>query len=321
VVAAIVAVVTGKEAAGRGVTVTSPVAFPPGQRLSGVVVAGSSTGQSFGTWRGRPEQVIVSYVGTRSWAGVVQVAAEGLVSPAGPGVRRVYTVPLIPTDAGASLVAGARGAYDAYWRSLAEQLVVGGQASATLRLGWEMNGTWFAWNGVNDPLAWVGAYRHAVTAMRSVPGQHFAFDWTVALGATDPVPLYPGDRYVDLIGADLYDVSYTTKASNHTAVWDELLSKPYGLSWLAGFAAAHGKRISVGEWGVTERCDGHGGGDDPAFIDRMHAWMDGHDVAYETYFNTLDRSICATFALDGTAFPKAAARYKALFGGITSAGG
>ena len=69
---------------------------------------------------------------------------------------------------------------------------------------------------------------------------------------------------------------------------------------------------------MTERCDGAGGGDDAAFIDRMHAWMDAHDVAYEAYFNTLDRSLCATFAIDSGAFPKAAARYKALFGGITS---
>ena len=106
-------------------------------------------------------------------------------------MRRVYSVPLIPTDADATLVAGAQGAYDKYWRILGKQLVQGGQAQATLRLGWEMNGTWFAWNGTGDPLAWVGAYRHAVTALRSVPGEQFSFDWSTAVGATDPARLYP----------------------------------------------------------------------------------------------------------------------------------
>jgi hypothetical protein len=316
--AAVLAVVTGHEAETSAATVTSPATFPAGQRLSGVVVSGATVGEAFGSWRHRPAQVVVSYSGSRTWAGVLGLRSQGLFNHAGPGVRRVYSVPLIPTDAGATLVAGSRGAYDKYWRTLAQELVAGGQAQATLRLGWEMNGTWFAWNGTGDPLAWVGAYRHAVTAMRSVPGERFSFDWSVALGANDPVPLYPGDGYVDLIGADLYDVSYTSKASAHAAVWRELVSKPYGLSWLAGFSAQHGKRISFAEWGLTERCDGAGGGDNPAFIDEMYAWMNAHDVAYEAYFNTTDRSICATFAIDSGTFPKAAARYKALFGGITS---
>ncbi|BEP13078.1 hypothetical protein acdb102_13890 [Acidothermaceae bacterium B102] len=321
VAAALVAigvVAIGNKDAKTHVAAVTPAAFPAGQRLSGVVVPGSTTGETFGAWRGRAAQVIVSYVGTKTWDGATQVAGQGLLTEPGPGVRRVYSIPLIPTDVGATLLQGAAGRYDGHFRTLAQQLVKGGQADATLRIGWEMTGDWFAWSGVRDPVAWVNAYRHAVDAMRSVPGQHFAFDWTVALGAADPGPLYPGDGYVDLVGADVYDVSFSVKATDHEAVWHQLLTKPYGLDWLAGFAADHGKRISFSEWGLEKRCDGHGGGDDPAFIDHMHDWMNAHDVAYEAYFNTQDKTICATFAIDGDTFPRAAARYKSLFGGITS---
>ena len=311
-------VATGGSTAPRRLPAAGPAAFPAGQRLSGVVVAGSTAEETFGVWRGRPVQVVVGYVGTRTWEGVTQIAHQGLLTQRRAGVRRVYSVPLIPTDVGATLLHGAAGDYDSHFRALAQELVSGGQAEATLRIGWEMTGDWFAWSGVRDPVAWVDAYRHAVDAMRSVPGQHFAFDWTVALGAADPRPLFPGNDYVDLVGADVYDVSFSIKAGDHAAVWHQLLTEPYGLSWLAGFAAEHGKRIGFGEWGLEKRCDGHGGGDDPAFIDAMRAWMDAHDVAYEAYFDTQDKTICATFAFDGNTFPLAAARYKSLFGGITS---
>jgi Glycosyl hydrolase family 26 len=322
-VVAIVAVTNGGKAASPAIATTSPSVFPVGVRLSGVVEPGAAGSTAFGTWRGKPVQVWVNYLGTKTWDGATQVRSEGLLGGVAASVRRVYSVPLIPTDVGATLVAGAAGDYDRYFRVLAQQLVQGGEADATLRIGWEMTGDWFAWSGVKNPVAWVGAYQKAVTAMRSVAGQHFSFDWTVALGQADPKPLYPGNAYVDLIGADVYDASFSTsyKATDHAKVWNETVTKPYGLNWLARFASQHGKRISFSEWGLADRCDGHGGGDDPDFIQHMYDWMGSHDVAYEAYFNTQDRSICATFAVDSGKFPQAAARYRQLFGGITSASG
>ena len=317
-VACVVAVVTGHETRSPAVTVTGSPVFPLGQRLSGVVVPGASVGEAFGSWRGRPEQVIVSYSGTKTWAGVLGLQRQGLScrrAPAYDGSTACRSSPQMPTQPSSQAL---RVRTTSTGASSASSSCRAARHRPRCRLGWEMNGTWFAWNGTGDPLAWVGAYRHAVTALRSVPGEQFSFDWSIAVGATDPARLYPGDGYVDLVGGDLYDVSSTTRASDHAAVWRELLSQPYGLDWLAGFSAQHGKRISLAEWGLSERCDGNGGGDDPAYIERMHGWMDAHDVAYEAYFDTLDRSICATFAIDSGSFPKAAARYKALFGGITS---
>jgi hypothetical protein len=47
----------------------------------------------------------------------------------------------------------------------------------------------------------------------------------------------------------------------------------------------------------------------------MHNWVASHDVAYEAYFESTDESVKATFALDSGRFPRAAGRYKQLFGG------
>lgn len=267
-------------------------------------------------------EVVVDYVGTRTWDGITQLDREGLLDRGLPAdVHRVFSVPLIPTDDNATIARGANGEYDQHFRDLAQDLIKGHLANATIRLGWEMTGDWFTWTGIHHPEQWAVAYQKAVTAMRSVPGANFTFDWTVALHNADPEPMYPGDNYVDLIGADVYDASFAHNYSStdHTQAWNGYLTEPWGLNWLADFASKHGKRISVGEWGVTDRCDGHGGGDDPYFIEQMHTWLAQHDVAYEAYFNAKDPSVCATFALDGGKFPSAGEKYKQLFGASSPA--
>ena len=86
-----------------------------------------------------------------------------------------------------------------------------------------MTGDWYTWSGVKDPAAYVGTWRHAINAMRSVPGAHFTFDWNVSIGFANPEPMYPGDAYVDLIGADNYDSSWAWKlpAQRPRAVWNQ----------------------------------------------------------------------------------------------------
>jgi hypothetical protein len=295
----------------------------PGRTLSGVAGVGTDKAAAFGVWREKPVDVVVDYTGTRTWDGISQVKREGLLDRGLPStVHRVFSVPLIPSDDGSTLERGANGEYDSHFQELARELIEGGQANATIRLGWEMTGNWFAWNGISHPDQWVGAFQKAVTAMRAVPGAQFTFDWTVALGNADPESMYPGDAYVDLIGADNYDASFSDSyaPSDHQQVWNGILTEKWGLDWLADFAGKHGKRMSMGEWGVTQREDGHGGGDDPYFIEQMHAWFASHDVAYEAYFESTDASVKAVFAIDGGHFPDAAERYKQLFGGTGATG-
>ena len=107
-------------------------------------------------------------------------------------------MPLIPSDGSSTLDAAAAGSYDSKWVTVAQKLIAGGDANATIRLGWEFSGDWFAWSGVKNPTAWAAGWRHAVTAMRSVAGAHFTFDWDPALLQQDPTLEWPGDSYVDL---------------------------------------------------------------------------------------------------------------------------
>ena len=54
----------------------------------------------------------------------------------------MYSVPLLPKD-GSTLAAGASGAYDAHFETMARELVAQGQGDAIIRLGWEFNGSWY----------------------------------------------------------------------------------------------------------------------------------------------------------------------------------
>jgi hypothetical protein len=296
--------------------VTQSPGLTPGKVLSGVVIkGGTAAADAFGAWRHQPVSVVVGYIGTDSWKSITNVAGQGLTGYwAGETAHRVWSVPLIPSDGSSSLQAAASGSYNDKYATVAKALVAGGDGNATIRLGWEMSGDWFAWSGVKDPAAYAGAFRQAVTAMRAVSGQHFTFDWNVAMNMYNPAPMYPGDAYVDIIGADNYDTSWATDytPADHAKVWNNILTRPWGLNWVASFASQHGKRMSIPEWGVVYKCDGHGGGDDPYFVDQMHAWVTSHDVAYEAYFQADDNS-CSRFRLDSGLFPNAAAEYARVF--------
>ncbi len=293
--------------------------------LSGVVIhGGTKAAKAFGDWRHQPVTAVVTYTSTNSWANITNVVGQGLTGYwSGLHAHMVWSVPLIPSDGSSSLATAATGAYDSKYAKVAAGLVAGGDGNATIRLGWEMTGDWFAWSGIKNPAGFAGAWRHAVTAMRSVPGAHFTFDFNIAMNNANPVPMYPGDAYVDIIGSDNYDTSWATSypPSDHARVWNRILTENYGLNWLASFASQHGKRMSMPEWGVAYKCSGHGGGDDPYFVDKVHSWAAAHKLAYEAYFQADDNS-CSRFSLASGLFPKAAAEYvKVWSGGASSVSG
>src|SRR5205823_9972458 len=178
--------------------------------LSGVVSNGGLSGaRSFGRWRGRPVEVIVNFLGTSTWSSITGVSKQALTHYwAGSSAHRVWSVPMLPRKESASLTAEAKGAYNSKFRSVARQLVAGGDGSSTIRLGWEMTGDWYTWSGAKNPKAFAAAWRQVVSAMRSVRGAHFTFDFNIAMGDANPSAMYPGDAYVDFIGADNYDTSW-----------------------------------------------------------------------------------------------------------------
>ena len=230
-----------------------------------------------------------------------------------------YSIPIIPSTGG-TLQAGAGGDYNSHFVALAHNLIDNGQANATLRLGWEFNGSWYKWSAASDRPSFAAYWRQIVNAMRSVPGQHFEFDWCPTLGKASVAPdrAYPGDAYVDYVGADVYDNSWIANYRDPAARWNDFVTQPYGLQWQSDFAAAHGKPMTFPEWGLSTRSDGHGGGDDPYFIQQMYDWIRTHDVAHADYFE-YDAPDGRHSLMNGQ-FPNAAAKFQALFGAVRAAG-
>src|SRR4030095_3058110 len=118
-----------------------------------------------------------------------------------------------------------------------------------IRLGWEFNGDWYKW-AAYDPGAFAGCFRKIVgAAEQTAPG--LRWDWTVNRGpgqsVRDARDAYPGDAFVDIVGIDSYDIWPGVSDDPSCAVH---LNGPYGLKFWADFAAQHGKKLSVPEWGV-----------------------------------------------------------------------
>jgi hypothetical protein len=84
------------------------------------------------------------------------------------------------------------------------------------------------------------------------------------------------------------------------------------LIYWSDYAKSKGKPMSIPEWGLWQRPDGHGGGDNPYFVKQMHAFIDDpqNRVAYQGYLEV--------DVEDGNhrlkTFKKAGKVYKQLFG-------
>ena len=317
---------------------------------------GAPANEAYARWLGRPAVWAEDFEPTERWDSIAggdwQLGEWSRWKQAGAGRRLVLSVPLLPgpwdrsgpkdgAHAGqpVSLQAGARGEYNAHFRKLAENLVRHDLGDSILRPGWELNGGWYAWRAGEDPAAFAAYWREIIRTMRAVPGTgSLQFCWNPALGYQQfpAEKAWPGDEWVDLVGLDVYDDSWIPETypltesltgaeveSRRRAVWEKvILHGDHGLQFWRDFAAAHRKPFSVPEWGVDRRGDGHGGLDDPAFIERMHAFLvdPANRVLFHCYFDVEapDGGHQLSPGRDGTEttrFPESAARFRALFGG------
>jgi hypothetical protein len=236
-------------------------------------------------------QGISGYTSSDSWGSI------GSYQPPDTTLRLYLGVSMNPNGSSPAQTPAHLDVFEELGRSL----VAAGQQYAILRVGWEWSTTLVPW-GVQSttPAQYVTAFDDIVTAMRSVSGQHFLFDWCAVEGATPTngpyAASYPGDQYVDYIGTDVYD--------NPTVSWTDGLNTVGGLSSTVAFAAQHGKYVSIPEWGL----DGY---DDPAFVNDMHGFIvnPANNVAYSSYFDD-DAAVDSAI----TQFPNSAAAFTADFG-------
>lgn len=273
---------------------------------------------AFGSAIGVQPQSVLDFAATDSWANLT--APSWLIAPhAGQSAQFELSLPMLPDGGQYSLAACASGSYDAEWRTTASNLISHQLASTIVRPGWEFNGNWYHWSAKNDIAGFIGCFRHIVDTMRSVPGQHFRFDWNpdVGLNSFPAEQAYPGDAYVDYIGVDVYDYSWSHypaggsgMAAARDAAWNDVLNGDHGLAFWSRFATAHHKPMALPEWAAAARSDGHGGGDNASFIDHVFDFIEdpANNVAYTHYFNTYSTS--NDHSLTAGHLPTAAAEYR-----------
>jgi hypothetical protein len=213
----------------------------------------------------------------------------------------------------------AAGRYDQHATSLARNLVSYGAGDIVIRLGVEANGNWeadYVGSTTAEMTDWAKCYDNEVTAMNAVPGAHFLFVWNPNICVAN-LPLnewYPGNSYVDIIGADAYDEDCSTSKAVSQEGWtaystDSHTNTPNdpnfpSLANIAAFAQANGKPMSFPEWGLD-----NGGPDDAAYINGMTQLFNNDDFSFEAYFDTNDDGIAPL----GSAIPDGTAAYSHAF--------
>jgi hypothetical protein len=254
---------------------------------------------SFGRTLGQQPPFAMDFLDGDSWTDLVNTAPAYMAAWKNSGDTMIWGLPMLPNaGSGASLSQGATGAYNSYFLKIAQDMVAGGEGSSIVRPGWEFNGGWFSWAANGQASSFIAYWQQIVTTMRSVPGQNFTFEWNPTAGDQGIGNLanyYPGNNYVDYIGLDLYDQSWGSYPGI-ASEWNTYLTEPYGLNWLASFAASQGKQITLPEWGLGEGPGNNGGavndpgtnvsgGDDATFINDMAQWISNHNVYNATFWD------------------------------------
>jgi hypothetical protein len=270
---------------------------------------------NFGSWRGRPLDVALLYTVRSSWAGLVNPDWPVNMFSSFQG-RLVLSEPTFPQGQGTN-AACAAGQYNSQWKQLGTYLVAHNRPDTIVRIGWEFNGTFMYWHTDADPTTFRNCFRQISAAIKSTDPK-VLIDWTFnAHGSPvpssgNPYDAYPGDDVVDLVGIDDYD---HYPPSPNEATWNKQCNDKNGLCYLMSFARTHGKKVSVGEWGVTS-CSQQGGGDNPFYIQKMYDTFKANAdiMGYESYFNDAAPGNVCSSIVNGGQNPKAASLYKSLFG-------
>jgi fibronectin type 3 domain-containing protein len=302
------------------VSAAAPMGVYKGARGGGTAPSFSDYAglRQFETWFGHQVPRSIEFIANDSWSKFGGAASWAVNLTSGWSPQRwrpTYSIPLLPDDGSSTLAQGAAGDFNSYFANVAQLLIDAGEGDAILRLGWEMNGAWYPWRVLNaaDAANYRDYWIQIVTTMRGVTGANFKFDFCPIVGQQSypPINAYPGDAYVDIVGLDVYNTSYST--SDPATRWSELVNEAYGLKYWADFGAAHGKPLSYPEWATGIRTgDASGGGDDPLFIQNMFTWIATHDVAYHNYWDYQAPDFHGQ--LSNGQFPNSAAKFKELFG-------
>lgn len=272
---------------------------------------------TFETFLGAPVNLVLGFCDDTTWAACI-TKANSEVSQYGTGKPIAWSVPL--TSSGATLAQVAGGSGDTTFDALADIFLAARpnpSEGIMVRIGWEMIGDYFPWDAYGKEADYLAAFRRCVARFRAKSGRFkfcFCPNWKQSksgVGDIDPITVYPGDAYVDIVALDTYLVTSFDQTSGQTAAqaWSYKLTAPYGMNWLVQFGLDHNKPLALWEWGVdVDNAQG--------YVDGVAAWVRANNVILHAYF---DRDTLATHQneiSDGT-YPASGAAVIAQFGPVT----
>lgn len=205
----------------------------------------------------------------------------------------------------------AAGAYNARYQAMVNALASSPNPVGTIRIGWEMNGSWYPWS------VGVSAFGHSATAttanyiatfkiisqMIHTAMPHclveFCFAWagsSSAYGAnTNPTNYWPGAYNAstnpggaDCISCDVYQGNVGVGSA-----WSSTQSGGfYNLDWMTTFATAQGVKVCLAEYGAGANPPDSGflpsgvpGKNDGTWVAASIAWMNslGSQFIYQNW--------------------------------------
>jgi hypothetical protein len=314
--------------AGEGALVANRSGLP---WASGAITSGPD---AFAAMRGRPLDILTTFGGRDTWAGIRNRANQlaPLLDPT-MGNRQetiVVTYPMFPkeespqTGGPAVWQRAAVGAFDAHHNVAAERLKRFPQRFI-FRIGHEWN-CCYPWACFDPALA--PYYRDYFRRIVDLFRRHHPtclIDWCSIKRTKTRVGInyfYPGRDWVDIIGHDKYDMWPPLRNRDE---WDRdymntYRDSPQGIgAWLA-FAKSKGKKLAVSEWGVNNGPDPPaGGGDNAYYVSRMLRFFKANaaDMAYESYFNRNNTDLNRNHLLTPQDNPKSLAAYQTFFASQT----
>ncbi|MCJ2107539.1 hypothetical protein MKK70_19590 [Methylobacterium sp. E-041] len=235
---------------------------------------------AYSKWVGSAPDNVLNYLNNDNWKAFDSSIAYEVTLWKNTATPSIWSVPLSVWST--SLEQVATGAFNDHFLKAAQGLAqtkVSSDGNIYVRVGWEFNGSWMPWAAAGHETAFIQSFQNLVNTFRSVSDKFkFVWDTTNDGGNMNPEKAYPGDKYVDVIGTDVY---YHTQwdGGNASKAFQGEVARAYGLQWQQDFAAAHGKATAISEWGVASNNAG-------SYIDAMTKWMADHNMVYENYWDS-----------------------------------
>jgi hypothetical protein len=206
------------------------------------------------------------------------------------------------------------GYYDDHYRTMAQGLKnlcdgshgIGSDglrrsaSSFILRLGWEMNGNWYAWSILNNVTAFKAAWERVVGIIREeIPDIWFDFSPSPSpVSGTSPAVYIenytPNPNSWNVLSVSHHDAATVSGQSSSTVIRTSPSTWTPHETYLNRFlnhAKSLGKKMALTEWAAQmANCDTtyHVQSQDPEwFYIKTWEWLDAHkaDIAWDTHFS------------------------------------